>query len=233
MNLNDPISAYCERTGPGLLAEPLNAASNLAFFYAALRLWSAASAQAPHVGLRLRVLAVLLALVGAGSLSFHTVATGWASILDVLFIGVFNVVFLVDFLEVLARWRRASAWTAGAAFVAFDRTCGWLLPAQALNGSVLYLPATIVLVLLTASAWRVSPPAGPLMLRACALFAVSLLARSVDRALCPAWAWGTHWIWHCLNAWVLFTLAMALTRAQVRSTPQDLSPAPPRGAGRA
>jgi len=34
-----PIDAYCERLGPGLLAEPLNALSNAAFFIAAL--WAA------------------------------------------------------------------------------------------------------------------------------------------------------------------------------------------------
>jgi len=217
MSLSDPIVAYCERTGPGLLAEPLNAASNLAFFYAAVRLWSLASRQAPRVARRLRGLAVLLALVGAGSLSFHTVATGWASILDVLFIGVFNVVFLVNFLELVARWPRARAWAASGAFIVFDRACGLLLPAGALNGSLLYLPATLVLLVLTATALRMAPRAGRMLLRASAVFGVSLVARTLDQALCPSWSWGTHWIWHGLNAWVLLTLGAALAEEAPQS----------------
>jgi hypothetical protein len=32
----DPIDAYCERLGPGLWAEPLNAVTNLAFIVAAV-----------------------------------------------------------------------------------------------------------------------------------------------------------------------------------------------------
>ena len=97
MSLADPIRAYCERQGPELWAEPFNALSNLAFFYAAWRLWNRA-ATVPQLARPLRWLAALLGMVGAGSLAFHTIATGWASILDVLFIGIFNVVYLVVFL---------------------------------------------------------------------------------------------------------------------------------------
>jgi hypothetical protein len=39
-----PIDLYCERTAPGLLNEPLNAISNLAFFAAAI-----VAARAPHL----------------------------------------------------------------------------------------------------------------------------------------------------------------------------------------
>ena len=36
------LDLYCERLSPGLLAEPLNALSNLAFLYAALTIWRTA-----------------------------------------------------------------------------------------------------------------------------------------------------------------------------------------------
>ena len=38
MALTDQVYAYCERLGPGLLAEPANALSNLAFAAAAVAL---------------------------------------------------------------------------------------------------------------------------------------------------------------------------------------------------
>lgn len=35
----DYIDIYCERLAPGLLAEPLNALSNISFLIAALAIW--------------------------------------------------------------------------------------------------------------------------------------------------------------------------------------------------
>ena len=210
MNLSDPVSAYCERAGPGLLAEPLNALSNLAFLAAAWWLWSRLDARRPLLAGPQRVLAALIALVGLGSFAFHTLATGWAGVLDVLFIGIFNLAFLVLYVRLLARrsWRWSAA--AGVAFVTVDRLAARALPEEALNGSLLYLPALLVLGLLTAHAlWR-APPAGRRMAAAAGVFLVSLLLRSIDRAVCASWPWGTHFLWHLLNAWVLFELSRAL-----------------------
>lgn len=72
------IFSYCERTGPGLWAEPLNAVSNLAFVVAAVvvlrRLRRIAAPAAP---VSVVVLLVgLLPVIGVGSFIFHTVA-GW------------------------------------------------------------------------------------------------------------------------------------------------------------
>jgi hypothetical protein len=35
----DYIDIYCERLAPGVLAEPLNAISNISFFIAAVAIW--------------------------------------------------------------------------------------------------------------------------------------------------------------------------------------------------
>lgn len=220
MDLNAHVFDYCERgSDAGLLAEPLDAASNAAFLYFAWRLWAQAARQGPELAPKLRWLAALLGLVGLASLSFHTLATVWASILDVLFIGVFNVSFLIIYLRHVARWPWIGASAAGAAFVLADRAAGAVLPAGALNGSLLYLPATIVLLALTGWALASAPACGRAMARAAAVFAVSLLARTADRALCSSWPWGTHFVWHLLNAWVLYELALALTLAHARALP--------------
>lgn len=213
MSLGDPLVDYCERLGPGLLAEPLNALSNLAFFYAALRLWRGGTGlPAPLAGAR-HLLAALLALVGLGSLAFHTLATRGTGILDVACIGVFNLAYLVLFVRLVARRTWPWALGAGAAFVALDRLAGTVLPAEAVNGSLLYVPALLALLILTGYGLRHAPRSGRMMLGAASVFCVSLLLRSVDRALCPAWPWGTHFAWHVLNAWVLFRLGDALVRA--------------------
>jgi hypothetical protein len=210
VSLGDAVNAYCERQGPQWYAEPLNALSNLAFFYWAWRLWRHADAQSARVARAQRWLAVLLALVGAGSLVFHTAATVWGSILDVLFIGIFNVAYLMIFLRLVADWPIRFAVAGGVAFVVLDRLAGAVLPAGAFNGSVLYAPALAVLMAITAYAARHAPAAGRPMAVAATVFCVSLLARTVDQSLCPYWPAGTHFVWHLLNAWVLYALARAL-----------------------
>ena len=121
MDLSEHINAYCERQAPEFYAEPLNAISNLAFFYWAWKLWTEIDPRKPCLKARLRWLAGLIAFVGVGSLAFHTFATGWASVLDVLFIGVFNVSYVIIFLRVVPRWPRHWAFAGGAGFVLLRR----------------------------------------------------------------------------------------------------------------
>lgn len=210
MNLDEHLRDYCERLSPAFDAEPLNALSNLAFFFWAWKLWSEVHTHRPYLAARLRWLAGLIALVGLGSLAFHTVATRWAGILDVVFIAAFNVSYLIIFLRVVARWSRVRALTGAAAFVMLDRLAALSIPSDALNGSVMYLPAIVVLLALIACARRLAPEAARMMAGAMVVFAVSLTARTVDQALCSSWPWGTHFVWHVLNAWVLYRLSRAL-----------------------
>ncbi len=87
MDWTAEIDAYCERMGPGLWAEPANAFTNLAFVAAAAWLWPRTS------GIE-RGLAVLLLAIGIGSGLFHTVATAWAGLADVVPIAGFVLLYL-------------------------------------------------------------------------------------------------------------------------------------------
>jgi hypothetical protein len=49
-----------------------------------------------------------------------------------------------------------------------------------------------------------------MMAAAAGVFMVSLTARTIDRNVCSVWPWGTHFVWHVLNAWVLYQLSRAL-----------------------
>ncbi|PWT93645.1 MAG: hypothetical protein C5B56_00365, partial [Proteobacteria bacterium] len=44
---------------------------------------------------------------------------------------------------------------------------------------------------------------------AAGLFCVSLVFRTIDRTICGAFPLGTHFVWHMLNAVVLFVLLRA------------------------
>lgn len=206
-----PVDLYCERTDPGLWAEPLNAASNAAFLIAAIFVLRTVRTRGRAIPpLDAALLAALIALVGVGSLLFHTFAAVWAGWLDVLFILVFIYVFLARFL-----WRVAQLGWLG---VAIGLAVYWLgskavtapFPTGSLNGSYGYFPPLLALTALALFAHYRRSAAAHRLAIAAAAFVVSLTFRTVDQALCDAWPLGTHFIWHCLNAVVLYCAATAL-----------------------
>jgi multisubunit Na+/H+ antiporter MnhG subunit len=48
------------------------------------------------------------------------------------------------------------------------------------------------------------------------IFAVSLTLRSIDQAVCPELPIGTHFLWHMLNAVVLYVLLRAAMRGNAK-----------------
>ncbi|MBL8481532.1 MAG: hypothetical protein JNJ60_05015 [Rhodocyclaceae bacterium] len=217
MNWREPLFRYCERQDTAFWGEPCNAASNLAFLLAAWACWrhvQAGGRRAPD----LQALVVLIAGVAAGSFAFHTFAERWAEIADMGFIALFQLLFLQRLLVRVFGWREGWAGAATALFVLVDRICAATLPAQWWNGSIAYAPAALVLAAVSVAAWRQQRAAAGRLSAACALFALSLLLRSADRAVCAWLPAGTHAGWHIANALVLYLLTTALTaHAQPRN----------------
>ena len=81
--MNEYIDIYCERLEPGLWSEPLNAISNVAFFIAAFLAFNL-TREPSRFDWRAAVLILFLAVIGTGSTLFHTFATRWAMLSDVL-----------------------------------------------------------------------------------------------------------------------------------------------------
>jgi Alkaline phytoceramidase (aPHC). len=82
---------YCERTDPGLWAEPLNAVTNIAFIFAAALAFRQAG---PARGWPDGLLAGLILAIGLGSLAFHTMANRVGMLADVIPILAFQLSFL-------------------------------------------------------------------------------------------------------------------------------------------
>jgi Ceramidase len=91
--MNSYIDLYCERIMPGLWSEPLNALSNLSFFIAAWAIWQLVQHQ-KKVSISIWILITLSIAIGTGSTLFHTFATEWASLLDMIPILLFQLCFL-------------------------------------------------------------------------------------------------------------------------------------------
>jgi hypothetical protein len=231
LDWDDRIFRYCERgNDAGFWAEPLNAVTNGAFLIAAV-LAAIALLRLPSKPGRIAewVLVVLLVAIGLGSFLFHTHATRWAAVADTAPIGLFMVAYLTyalrRFLEL--HWAVIAAVLllfAGALRAAGSVTCETgLLPltesmgAPCLNGTAGYLPAFIALLIVgTVLALRRHPACRSLLAAAAMLF-VSMLARTLDWELCRSVTWGgrdigTHFLWHLLNAALLYVLLLAAIR---------------------
>lgn len=216
----EPVMAYCERTGPDFWAEPLNAASNVAFLAAAAASARRARAADPPDRACLG-LAGLIAVVGIGSFLFHTLAVTWAMYADVIPITLFIVAYLALALHRFLKLPRLRVEAATAGFVLFSFT---LVPtldgltgsdvSALTNGSIDYLPA--VLALFTVAALDRPETrfvgTGRRLLVVGVLFLISLTARTIDRTACAVLPTGTHALWHLLNALALYALVATAVR---------------------
>ena len=229
------IDLYCERTGPGFWAEPINAVSNLAFVVAAL------------VAMRLRArrgfgdawelwVIVLAGSIGIGSFLFHTFASAWAQLADIVPIWSFVLAYalLVIYRVGGKRWVRIAlpvfltlVVVLGARWaLSHDDT---LAVSPPLNGSLQYLPALLALLGFSAWFWKQGSALRFVFTTASILFLVALFFRTVDFTLCElTGGTGTHFLWHVLDALMigllLHTLVLRLPPAAqriVKPGPQD------------
>ncbi|MBP0616339.1 ceramidase domain-containing protein [Jiella mangrovi] len=208
MNWTDSIDAYCERVSPAFWAEPLNALSNVAFIAAALiglSLWKMRGGKDRPAF----VLCCLVAVIGVGSFTFHTVATRWASLADVIPIALFIYAY---FALALTRFFGLSKLAAGAGTVAFFGASFLAQPvfATIVGSSAGYIPALLAMLAIGSLLLARHNTAGALVISAGATFLVSLCFRIFDQPICEVWPLGTHMIWHVLNA---ATLALLLAAA--------------------
>lgn len=218
-SLTDPttlIAPYCERTGPGMWAEPLNALTNLAFLVAAILVlvrYLRDPRLHPSNSWDLLLLIACLFAIALGSGLWHTLATRWAAFADVLPIGVFINVFLVSFLIRLARVGIGSVIGALLVYQLLLVAVGRWVPPSFLSGSLFYAPAWLGLAGMAAYLWKIGSAYMGRFALALGLLTASLFFRSVDQVWCAQLPMGTHFLWHLLNAVLLYVLTNALISA--------------------
>lgn len=231
MTFGEHVFLYCERgTNVALGAEPINAISNAGFLLAALIAWQLVLWRPPEQRSADQFLLIGLAfLIGFGSLAFHLFADEGTALADVVPIALFMLVYLgfalnrflgvppgwtillvIGFAALFAVTGQIQCWEGGIGFAGADVTGA----KSCLNGSIGYLPALAALVIVGMLLAERHHPAAPYIVWAAVIFAVSILLRSVDMAFCDEVVIdgrkvGTHFIWHLLNAVVLFLLLRA------------------------
>lgn len=240
MTLGERVYQYCERGTDGALwAEPINAISNAGFFLAALIFWQLIlwrpkeQRSADHY-----LFVALVFAICIGSVMFHVYADRATELADVIPIGLFMLVYLGfalnRFLNVPPGWTvflaavfaglvagsmQIHCWDGGIGFAGGapdSKVC--------LNGSVGYLPALAALIVVGMVLAERRHKAAPYVLAATVIFAASILLRSLDMSYCQrvvidGRSVGTHFMWHLLNALVLFLLMRASLETETRPLP--------------
>lgn len=213
------IDIYCERTEPGLWAEPVNALTNLAFILAAWLVLRQARAEG-RLDWPMKVLIGLVFAIGIGSGLWHTFAQRWAGAADVIPILLFIVTYVGLTMWRYFGMRPAEAVSLAVAFLFFApglrSAAAASLPA-AMSPSFGYLPALVALTVSGVLLMLRRHPVGPWLLAAAGVFVVSLTFRALDGRVCEGFPLGTHFMWHILNAVVLGVLMLAFLRHGARA----------------
>lgn len=213
---------YCERIDGGFWAEPLNAVTNAAFLVAALAgcwLWR-------RQGGRDAVTLVLIGLVfavGIGSFLFHTIPNRWTLLADVVPIQLFAFGY---FAFALRRFLGLSVVVTAIGTLAFFglalglSAAGRAILPAGMAGSAGYAAFLLGLIGVALALARVPAQRhqSRLLALAAGTFAISLAMRSIDGALCGSLTLGTHWLWHLLNASVLYVLLRAAVLGSASSS---------------
>lgn len=237
MTWNEQLFRYCERgSDPGFWAEPINAVTNLAFIVvAACAAVVLHKAPKGNRGQAETLLVALVFAIGLGSFLFHTFATRWASLADAGPITLFMLVYLG---YALRRFVQLNWITVGLALLAFVGVLSFargvtcqpnFLPVSnglgrpCLNGTAGYVPALLALLGIGAVLGVRRHAATSGLVLAGGVFAVSMVFRTFDIELCADTSLfgiriGTHFVWHLLNAVVLYLLLRAaLLHGRTRS----------------
>jgi hypothetical protein len=205
--MNDYIDIYCERIAPSLWAEPLNVLSNVSFLIAAWAVWRLAQQQR-KVMVGILILTTFTISIGIGSTLFHMFATGWANLLDVVPILLFQLYFLWLYSRQVIKMNYGYSGTLVVGFFFASHLSQQFT--SLLNGSFSYAPAFLVLAGLGIYHYKQQKREPLLLLAASGIFLLSLSFRTLDGIVCPHFAIGTHFLWHFCNGILLYLSARAL-----------------------
>ena len=220
MELSAYIDIYCERTQPGLWSEPLNAVTNLAFLLAAWLCWRHYGQKGANLDKSGALLMGLVGLIGIGSGLFHTVATQWAMLADVIPIAIFIHAFLFFALQRFFGLNRIVSVAGVMGFLGLSGVVDVALPNEVLNGSGGYIPPFAALTAMGAAMLARNHPYSDHMLIAAAVFSASLTFRTVDMMACELVQFGTHFLWHTLNGVSLYLVGRAYLCSHTSHAPQ-------------
>lgn len=204
----------CEHIGEGLLAQPANTLSSLAYVLAGALLFWRALAGRPGTRITPVVYAVMVIGVGIGSAAFHGPMPAWARLAhDLSIAAVLAFVIAYD----VALTRGASANTGLAMFVGISGACAAVLAVAPDAGNaldaVLVAGAVVAEIGVSRSAAGRATTDGRLWIAIVGVVMIGAMLNAVGRTDAPLCAPDSpvqlHAVWHVLTAFVLWLYGSA------------------------
>lgn len=217
MNINAPISHWygiCERHGLGWLAEPLNVVSSFAFMAVAISIYRyykrEEDLQRKWIW-DIHALTFITFLIGFNSVLFHAFPNPTTELMDTLAIVFFIIIYFWSVLFRIGRCNLFQASICFIAFVGFSHIFVHQFP-NALNDSIGYLSSMIALIMIAVHLHLKARPSSQHFMLAAIIGVCSLFCRAIDKEVCPMLPIGTHFLWHTLNATLLYILLKQIVR---------------------
>jgi len=195
------ISQYCERAGDGLLSEPFNTLSSLAFFVSAHFVYRLLKTHAIK-SFSYRILFILLVLIGIGSVLWHSFRNPIALVLDAIpvYVFFFTIVFLL--LKRLTKSKIKTSVILACFFVILVLATNFF--PTFLNGTIRHFINGIAILGLLIWLYKKYKDLNRDLLITFLLYILAIILRSIDNSVCPIFPAGTHFLWHILNASVAY-----------------------------
>ena len=211
--LEGTLSTYCEN-GIGIFStEPINTISNIAILisaYFSYQLIRAHNIKNPTV----RVLPVVVAFIGIGSILRHgapSILTSFADTLPIIVFAVISFYFLLD--KILPN-KRLVWGTVSAVLLVESPFLFGILPT--FNRFIVYSIVLIFGLFVFFDLARKYKKVLSQLVIISLLFTTSFFFRSIDLAICPAFPIGTHFLWHALNAVVFYLMARLIIEIETK-----------------
>jgi Ceramidase len=204
----------CERHAEGMLSEPLNTLSNLAFLTVAVAIYRYYKSNEDIALKRIydvQVMTFLIFIIGINSIIFHTNPTPVTELMDTIPIVMFILIYFVSVIFRIGKCTRFQAAVCFTAFVGFSHVLVHQFP-RALNDSIGYLSSMIALIVIALYLHLRARPSSQYFMLAAIIGVVSLFCRAIDKEVCSVWPYGTHFLWHLCNATLLYILMKQIIR---------------------
>jgi hypothetical protein len=217
MDLFSAVDNYCERAGPGLLAEPLNLFSNIAYLIVAYIAHKRIRREGIQIQGSLLVLLTLTYAVGPASATFHTFAQVWAMIVDITPIGLFFNFYFLFVLRTVYGFSVLKTLLGLGLFITVTVGFFLLVPNDLANGSQMYLGGLLGAFVLAKVGTKYNFPEANRFNHLGLLLFVALVFRTIDSDVCSYLPTGTHYIWHCSTAlvtWLAIDIAISYFATQ-------------------
>lgn len=198
---SEQLDQYKERgNNEGLLAEPVNTLSNIAFFAAMLATMPFCKSWIDGL------LSAGIAMVGLGSTLYHVRPCPTTQLMDKVTIVVWVMLYVFAWAHYMAGLSVLVSLGVNVSFIVinyfFDRKYGDLL-----NGSADYLPVLLLLLGCGSYVWYLH--GHPHLVIAGILASTALVFRVVDNDV--KLHTGTHFIWHVINGFMMAMLVMYIS----------------------